>query len=180
MATGSILLGMAILLLTGLFIARPFLRPQEDEEELTEYQHLLEEKEHLLDHIQALDFDHDTGKIPTEVHQVQRARLMEEATAVLQKLDHWSGATPDVVPVAEDPVDVDIEIEAAIARLRRQRGQSPKTAVSATPPAAASAVTAVNGHARFCPQCGTPTDSGDRFCANCGHNLTLESSTKTA
>lgn len=177
MATGSILLGIALLVLTGLFIARPFLRPQEDEEVLTEYQHLLEEKELLLDQIQALDFDHDTGKLPTEVHQLQRVRLMEEATAVLQKIDQWSGTTPDIAPVSSDAVDVDIEIEAAIARLRRQRGQK------AAPPAAtpvAAAVSAVNGHARFCPQCGTPTDSGDRFCANCGHNLTLESSTKTA
>lgn len=170
MATGSILLGLAILLLTGLFIARPFLRPQEEDGELTEYQLLLEEKEHLLDQIQALDFDHDTGKLPTEVHQLQRARLMEEATAVLQQIDQWGGTT-----APPDDVDVDIEIEAAIARLRRQRSQKP-----AAPAAAAAPVSAVNGHARFCPQCGTATDPGDKFCAHCGHNLTLESSTKTA
>ena len=178
MATGAILLGVGLLGLVGLFIARPFLRPQEDAEELTEYQLLLEEKEHLLDQIQALDFDHDTGKIPTELHELQRARLMEEATAVLKEIDQASGvpaANPvPVVADADSDVDVDIEIEAAIARMRRQRSQP---AASPTP---APVAAPTNGHARFCPQCGTPTDPGDRFCAHCGHNLTLTSSTKTA
>lgn len=177
MATGAILLGIALLVLTGLFIARPFLRPMEEDGELTEYQLLQVEKEHLLDQIQMLDFDHDTGKLPTEVHQVQRERLMAQATAVLQAIDQASGdatAAPLPAETTPDATDIDIEIEAAIARIRRQRNQPAKTAVAPTSAAA------TNGHVRFCPQCGTPTDSGDKFCASCGHKLTLESSTKTA
>ena len=170
MATGSILLGMALLVLTGLFIARPFMRPREEEGDLTEYQLLQEEKEVLLDQIQALDFDFDTGKIPKDVHQLQRARLMEEATAVLKSIDQAGGDGDTAVP---DAVDLDIEIEAAIARIRQQRRHKE---FAPTP----AAGLATNGHARFCPQCGTPTDPDDRFCANCGHKLSLESSTKTA
>jgi NADH pyrophosphatase NudC (nudix superfamily) len=176
LATGSILLGVALLVLTGLFVARPFLRPQEEERELTEYQLLLEEKEHLLDQIQALDFDHDTGKLPTEVHALQRARMMEQAAAVLEAIDQAS-AEPVPAAAVADSVDVDIEVEAAIARLRRQRTQKAAALVTATPVAK---VGVVNGHARFCPQCGTATDPDDKFCAHCGHKLTLESSTKTA
>jgi NADH pyrophosphatase NudC (nudix superfamily) len=179
MAIGSILLGVALLVLVGLFVARPFLRTQDGDVVLTEQQLLLEEKEHLLDQIQALDFDHDTGKIPAELHELQRARLVEQATAVLQAIDAAGGApthTPALEDEADAAVDVDIEIEAAIARLRRQRDQ--KKIEPSTPVAAAPATT--NGHARFCPQCGTPTDPGDRFCAHCGHNLTLKTSTKTA
>lgn len=179
MAIGSILIGVALLILVGLFIARPFLRAQDSEAVQTERQLLLEEKEYLLDQIQALDFDHETGKIPTEVHELQRARLMEQATAVLQEIDLAGGApisTPALDDQADTAVDVDIEIEAAIARLRRQRAQK-KIETSASVPAAAAAT---NGHARFCPQCGTPTDPDDRFCANCGHNLSLKTSTKTA
>ncbi|WP_420628684.1 zinc ribbon domain-containing protein [Candidatus Leptofilum sp.] len=171
MATGSILLGIALLVLTGLFIARPFLRPQDEERELTAYQLLLEEKELLLDQIHALDFDHETGKIPTEVHEIQRTRLVEAATAVLKAIDEASGEAVPATAVT-DSVDVDIEIEAAIARIRQQRRQK-----GAAP---APAVPATNGQTRFCPQCGTPTDLGDRFCANCGHNLTLKNSTQTA
>ncbi|MCB8976871.1 MAG: zinc ribbon domain-containing protein [Ardenticatenaceae bacterium] len=183
MAIGSILVGVALLVLVGIFIARPFLRPQERPVALTEQQQLLEEKEAILDQIQALDFDHETGKIPTEVHALQRERLMAEATAVLQELDAAGGdptyvfaeaedmASPDVTPSLD--VDTDIEIEAAIARMRQQRSQAPVAA-------AVAAATVSNGHARFCPQCGTPIDPGDRFCAHCGHNLTLTTSTKTA
>jgi hypothetical protein len=178
MAIGSILLGVALLVLVGLFVARPFLRAQDGEAVLTDRQLLLEEKEHLLDQIQALDFDHETGKLPTQLHELQRARLMEQATAVLQAIDALDGLqAPAPAPAPEeDAVDVDIEIEAAIARMRQQRGQK------SAPPASTStpAVTAANGYARFCPQCGTATDPGDRFCAHCGHNLTLKASTKTA
>lgn len=174
MAIGSILLGVALLVLVGLFVARPFLRAQEGEVVLTEQQFLLEEKEYLLDQIQALDFDHDTGKLPTELHELQRARLVEQATAVLQAIDAADGA-PHLVLAPDDDtaVDVDIEVEAAIARLRRQRSEKPA-------PPASLPVAATNGHARFCPQCGTPTDPDDRFCASCGHNLAQKTSTKTA
>lgn len=178
MAIGSILLGVALLVLVGLFVARPFLRAQDGEAVLTEQQLLLAEKEHLLDQIQALDFDHDTGKLPTELYELQRARLMEQATAVLQTIDA-AGGQPQLAPAPdEDAVDADIEIEAAIARMRRQRSQ--KSAPPASAPASAAAAPPANGHARFCPQCGTPTDPDDRFCAHCGHNLTLKTSTKTA
>ena len=166
MAIGSILLGMALLVLVGLFLARPFLRPQEKVAVLTEQQLLLEEKETLLDQIQALDFDHETGKIPTELHTHQRAQLVEQATAVLQELDGADG-TPVVNRTADEATDIDIEIEAAIARMRRQ-------------PAPKRIVPASNGQARFCPQCGNGIDPGDKFCAHCGTNLTLTTSTKTA
>ncbi len=171
MTVGSILLGIALFILVGLFVARPFLRPQDTEGVKSEFERLLQEKEHLLDQIQALDFDHETGKLPTEVHEIQRVRLVDQATAVLQAIDAGEQRT-FLAPALHADVDVDIEIEAAVARLRQQRQQKETTALP-TPAAA-------NGQARFCPQCGALTDPGDRFCANCGHNLTLKSSTKTA
>lgn len=177
MATGSILLGIALLVLTGLYIARPFLRPQEEETELTAHQQLLEEKEHLLNQIHALDFDHETSKIPTEVHALQRERLVEQATAVLKAIDN-AGDDYSPAQTVADSVDIDIEIEAAIAQIRRQRSQKGVAPAASTTPAPAPS--AGNGQARFCSQCGTPTDLGDRFCASCGHNLTLKSSTQTA
>ncbi len=178
MAIGSILVGLALLALVAIFIARPFLRPQERSAALTEQEQLLIEKEALLDQIQALDFDHETGKLPTEVHALQRGKLVEQATAVLQALDTAGGAAAytfddeaedaalmDMAPALDG--ETDIEIEAAIARMRQHRSQAPTAPLH-------------NGQARFCPQCGTPTDPSDRFCAHCGHNLTLTTSTKTA
>ena len=172
MAIGSILLGVALFVLVGLFVARPFLRPQEEEADLTEYQQLLVEKEVLLDQIHALDFDHDTGKLPTELHAHQRAALMTQATAVLQAIDAADGVPVSPAVAQDSAIDADIEMEAAIARLRRQRSKAPAQPVAAAPNG--------NGQARFCPQCGEPTDADDKFCAHCGHKLTLTQSTKTA
>ena len=151
-STGSILLGVALFVLVGLFVIRPLFRLQEDET-LTESQTLYEEKEALLDQIQALDFDHDTGKIPTELHTHQRAQLVARATAVLQALDAPNGSDMNGDAMQ---VDVDSEIEAAIAQLRRPT----------SPP------TNGNGPTRFCSQCGTATEPDDKFCAHCGHSLT--------
>ena len=42
---------------------------------------------------------------------------------------------------------------------------------SAASSSAASSGAASPGKAKFCSQCGTAVQSGDRFCANCGHQL---------
>jgi NADH pyrophosphatase NudC (nudix superfamily) len=165
MAIGSILLGVALFVLVGLFLAHPFLRPQEEAVALTEQQLLLEEKEAILDQIQTLDFDHETGKIPTELHTHQRAQLMEQATAVLQALDE-ADSSPIVAHTADQAADLDTEMEAIIAQIRRQPRQVTDRGS--------------NGNLRFCAQCGNATDSDDKFCAYCGHNLTLTTSTKIA
>lgn len=153
MTTGSILLGLALLILIALFVARPFLqRPAGNERRRSSsYQALATRKEALLEQIRELDFDQETGKIANELYQLQRARLVSQAAALLQQLD-------DVVTPADPrlPADVDEQIEAAVARLRTQP---------------APAATASNGSGGYCPQCGRPTDAGDKFCAACGHQL---------
>lgn len=143
MTAGSILLGIALLMLVVLFLARPFLRTYwQPATTTTSYQILLAQKETLLDQIRALDFDHETGKVPTAVYQPQRQRLIGEAAILLEQMDSLGAETA-----------LDAEIEAAIAQ-RRQ----------ATPP-----IDTVAG--RFCPNCGQPTDASDNFCAACGHKL---------
>ena len=153
MTTGSILLGLALLILIALFVARPFLqRPAGNERRRSSsYQALATRKEALLEQIRELDFDQETGKIANELYQLQRARLVSQAAALLQQLD-------DVVTPADPslPADVDEQIEAAVARLRTRP---------------APAATASNGSGGYCPQCGRPTDAGDKFCAACGHQL---------
>lgn len=152
MTAGSILLGVALLILVGLFIVRPFLRPQEREAAPSQRQQLLQQKEALLDQIQALDFDRETGKIPTKLHEYQREQLMRQATAVLQALDTTAVIDPNL----------EKEIEAAVARLRQQSVATP----------------ANNGKARFCAQCGKVAASDDKFCTHCGTNLTQTAAAK--
>lgn len=152
MTIGSILLGLALVLLVGLFLARPFLKREIiSDHPTTRREQLLNEKEALLTQIQQLDFDAETGKIPPEVHQTQREVMKVQAAQILQALDE----------LQTHPSAVDAEIEAAVAQIRRGETAVPKTAVAA----------ARNGKAVYCSQCGAPTDTGDNFCTNCGHKL---------
>jgi len=149
MTIGSILLGLALLILVALFVARPFLQRQTSANvPKTSRQHLLAQKEAILTEIQSLDFDYETGKVPAEIYEPQRAEMVAEAAVVLQQLD------------ALPPIEtVDDEIEAAIAQLRQQI-PARQPAVVTTPKG--------NGHGRYCTQCGSLLDPGDKFCAHCG------------
>ncbi|MCI0393376.1 MAG: zinc ribbon domain-containing protein [Chloroflexi bacterium] len=170
MTVGSILLGVALLLIVGLFVARPLLLASARRHRRpTTAQELLLHKEALLVRIHDLDFDHETGKVPAEVYQQQRARLMAEAVAILTQLDAAQQALSQAAPaVAPGESRVEAEIEAAIARRRQGAAQPP--APQPTPAVAATPATG-NGRVRFCPQCGQPADPGDNFCAYCGQAL---------
>lgn len=181
MTTGSILFGLAILVVVVVFVARPFLddsRPRP----LTlpsPRQQLLLHKDVLLEQLQQMDFDHETGKIDPEVYERSRPRLVEQAALILKQLDdmadpHTDEAIETAIARAREgqpaplrtrtprPAD---DIEAAIAR--RRAGQA---VALATP--AGVVVTHENGTAnsgdRFCSGCGRAFDADDRFCPACG------------
>ncbi|HSM55767.1 MAG TPA: zinc ribbon domain-containing protein [Candidatus Sulfomarinibacteraceae bacterium] len=184
--TGSIFLGVALFLVVALVLARPFfVAHYRRQGALSEREALEAQKDALLAQIRELDFDHETGKLPDEVHKQRRAELVAEAAAVLQQLDHLKPtAEPDDGKL---PTETGEEIEAAVARLRRVRaapvgdgGQDEiETAVArlrgkpADGNGAASEEErpAAGKGARYCPQCGQPRDAGDKFCAYCGHHF---------
>lgn len=156
MGIGSILLGIALLLLVVLFLAQPFLKEPDKGRRMTRRQNLLAQKEVLLDQIRSLDFDYDTGKVPDEIYQSQRSYFLAEASTVLKELDEAAVRTGWRANIEPPPLsDVDAEIEQAVARFRQ------------SPPSVAPR----NGKRTFCTQCGQTTDPGDRFCAHCGHEL---------
>jgi hypothetical protein len=163
MTIGSILLGVALAILVGLVLARPLLQAsREEQRNLSRRQILLAEKEAILAQIRDLDFDHDTGKMPDEIHQNQRAQLMNSAADILKQLEQMAGQAPQPpAPVVKGVMDAEDDIEAAVARVRQA-----KKAKSAPKPRPASA----NGGG-FCPQCGTAFDAGDKFCVSCGYKL---------
>jgi len=158
MSIGSAFLGIALLVLFVLFLARPFLKKPVAQRGMTRRQNLLVQKEVILDQIRSLDFDHDTGKIPDRVYQSQRAYLLSAASGVLRELDEADGSSgKEVVVPVPSASDVDTEIEEAIARFRHSRALA-----HAAP---------TNGKQAFCTHCGRPTDPGDRFCAHCGYEV---------
>lgn len=168
MTPGAILFGIALLILVVLFIAQPLVLiadPQQPRRRLLpdKRQELLVHKEALLEEIRTLDFDFETGKIPPETYEAQRAELVAEAAEMLKQLDALP--PPERTPASTAAL---AEIEAAIARRK----------AAAAPPAsngkqeqATTAVSAPAAPSKFCSQCGQPVKPDDKFCAACGHAL---------
>jgi NADH pyrophosphatase NudC (nudix superfamily) len=176
MTIGSVLLGLALLVLVAMYVARPLLvgrglRRPRNRSRANDRQSLLAQKEALLAQIHELDFDFETGKVPEADYRQEREALMSQATAVLKEIDRLDGEIEASVTAGREEVDAgrrsdrDAEIEAAVARLRESTPDaSPE--IAAKEPAHAG-----NGRARYCSQCGQPTDPDDKFCAHCGHRL---------
>lgn len=169
MTIGSILLGSALLLLVGLYVAQPLLKPEKRRRiRRTRHEALVTQKEAVLTEIKALEFDYETGKLLEDDYNRNREALVAEATLVLQELDELeekrTPAGPVPAPVQSAGVR-DADIEAAIA-LRRVRPSKEEMK-----PAVIAAGSGKNGKTHFCPQCGRQVDPDDKFCVECGHQL---------
>lgn len=168
MDIGSVLLGLALLLVVAFVVARPLLdQTRVVEREQGPVDRLLFERERVLAALRDVDFDHVMGKTLDDDYAAQRAQLLAQGAAVLKQLDSLA---PDQAPA----LGADDEIEQAIARLRAQPAPA---AVDADLEAglAARRAAPVNAAgqpgARFCSQCGRPARPDDKFCGACGHTL---------
>ncbi|MGQ0600160.1 MAG: hypothetical protein ACT4QE_00530 [Anaerolineales bacterium] len=108
MDIGSLLFGLALLLVSAFLIAQPLLeRPAAPGSLTSTLEALQAEREAILAALRDLDFDYSTGKITTEDHRTQRAALVQRGAEVLRALD------------IQSPTDlVDADIERAIAARR--------------------------------------------------------------
>jgi hypothetical protein len=152
MDIAAILIGAALAILAGVYIAQPLLRtrrwvaaagaesPRES----------LEAEYHAtLDAIRDLDFDFRTGKLLEKDYRALRERYVAEGAGLLKELDQFAARAPTgsartrrkPAPAATD------DIEAMVQARRKSR--SP----------------------RACPACGQPYQPGDRFCGKCGAAL---------
>ena len=161
MDIGSILLGLALLLVVAFVVLRPMLArpalPDPDEDSVNQ---LLLHREQALTQLRDLDFDHATGKFNEDDYAVQRALLVAEGVTALKALDAHGSA-----PAAPE-LD---EIEAAVAQSRARRAAlSPEDKLEASPGARRAASAAL----LICPECSTAVLLGDRFCPKCGTPLT--------
>lgn len=196
MDLGSILLGLALLLVTGFIVARPLLQGAHERARAArgEADALLFRRERLLIQLRDLDFDHATGKIADDDYAAQRGVLVAEGVEVLKALDALGLNAAPSNGAAHAPED---EIEAAIAQARGRPAAPPEEAMEAavraarrTAPAAPAAAALACGNCgagvqpddRFCPRCGAPqslacpncgraAQAGDVFCGGCGQRL---------
>ena len=177
MPIGSILLGLALVVVVVPFVAGPLLKNGQRQQKLLGSRRDDSPglaKQSALAALHDLDFDFRTGKIAEEDYLPLRQRLVAEAAAALQASE-------------ASPPEWDAEIEAAVRAVRA----APRTARrSACPQCHAP----VGNDDRFCPKCGAvlgltvrPEAQGtacpqchgtiqanDKFCARCGASLKSE------
>ena len=187
---------LAILVLVAMYLYAPLAersaRPVTEEEH--ELSALMAERDRIINSLQELDFDFKLGKIPSEDYPTQRANLLQKGADILRKIDERtsqqgskpqnkknpsrrnesprvSSSTPEAsaaVQNQEERIERTIatrRVEVSIARSNikdddlesmisaRRRNHKEKSA-------------------GFCPKCGKPVLSSDRFCASCGKALT--------
>ncbi len=153
MDLGSILIMIALAVLTAAFIVRPLVEGAAPDfgERGVALSAKKAELEHVLGLIQDLDMDHAMAKILPEDYKASRPELVRRGAALMRQIDGLQGENGRR-PLLEQS-DVDAEIEAEVARLRGGAGAAP---------------------GGFCGRCGQPALAGDRFCIRCGAPLTME------
>lgn len=174
MDLGAILLIVALALLVGWFVARPFLErgaPAQLVEEARAEQAddhtrsaLLAERDRLLNALQELDFDNAVGKIPPDDYPVQRAALLQSGADVLRRLDELEQSAP--YGSAEDRVEAEVAARRADAVERKRLPAADQDDLEAL--IASRRRARKEKAAGFCPRCGRPIQKSDRFCSSCG------------
>jgi hypothetical protein len=189
MDIGSILLILALLVLVGLFVSRPFFEKKllrtaagpvsQEEHDLSA---LMAERDRIITALQELDFDYALEKIPAEDYPAQRASLLQRGADVLRRLD-----TIQPLPTQQEKAeDAEARLEAAIAARRADLGRMQAAAATGgtrpvanlgSPDDEIEAILAKRRRDRrekasgFCPQCGMALQVSDRFCPRCGKKL---------
>jgi hypothetical protein len=161
MDLGSILLVLAVALVVGVYVARPFggySGAAVSEGERTRSA-LEAERERVLAIILELDMDYAMGKIATEDYQSQRGEWVAQGANILKQIDAVAGETaPELAAEGREispEKDLEAELEVAVARLRK--GGKEKAA-------------------GYCSQCGHQLFVGDGFCSRCGQPVKPEAS----
>jgi hypothetical protein len=183
MEIGSIFLILALLLVVGLFVSRPFFDNKEErlispsDQADHERSALLAEQDRILTALRELDFDYTLGKIPDEDYHPQRNALLQKGANLLRQID---ALQPEV-----EAGDAETRLEAAIAARRMEKKSSSTGANGRAGAADVLSKTSTQDDefevmlanrrrvrqekaAGFCPQCGQPVQKSDRFCPKCG------------
>ncbi|QYK51943.1 MAG: hypothetical protein KF701_05455 [Anaerolineales bacterium] len=113
MDVGSLLLFVALLVLCGLYVARPLLAGAEEDTD-PHLANLHAEHRRVLDALLELDADWEMGKVPEEIYHPQRQQLLAEGAAALRALEKVD------VDLPAAPSDERDELEAMIAAYKKK------------------------------------------------------------
>ena len=177
MDIGSIFLILALLIPVIIYIIRPIIESswipaaQADQDLST----LLAERDHVVASIKELDDDYNLGKVPAEDYPPQRLTLLQTGADLLRKIDQ--------LQMAPTTLSTEDRLEAALIAHRQNLEVGhlpPRNYGNAVPPVPdddleqkiASRRRSTQGKAGgFCPKCGRPVQTTDRFCPHCGATL---------
>jgi NADH pyrophosphatase NudC (nudix superfamily) len=176
MEPGAIFLILAVIILTGLFISRPFFEPATRGAKPNGQDHLrsslLAEQDRLITVLQELEFDHVLGKIPEDEFPLQRTALMAQGVEIMRKLDSLQPAN------GGESAENRLEKAIAARRADATRGERPARSVGNFPQdddlekiISARRQAQKESSSGFCPNCGKPVLKSDKFCPRCGANL---------
>jgi len=175
MDISAIFFTLAVLILVGMYLYAPFMqkRVRRVAEEDHDLSALMAERDRALSSLQELDFDFKLGKIPEEDYPTQRANLLQKGADILRKLDEMAlDLTPSPSPLRRGESE-ETRIERVVATRRADGSNAkPKLTDDDIESMIASRRKGRKGKsAGFCPTCGKPVMTTDRFCASCGKAL---------
>lgn len=198
---GSLFLILALAVIVGLFIARPFISGFKTSGDAVEardrlFSALMAERDRVLTALQELDFDNALGKVPAKDYPFQRAALLKTGADTLRRLDEFNatGSTSSSTGLnsAEGLSSAEDRIEAAVAARRADAHQAARRQPLSTAQPVGVALGANGKTTRaddleniiasrkrersesaggFCPHCGKPVSKSDKFCSRCGATL---------
>lgn len=163
-STGALLVMLALLVVVGLVIARPFLDERHKTQTVAEgagegaSEDVRQRRRLLLQALRDLEFDHATGKVSDEDYQVMRAQYMLE----IARLEREASAAAEPEADAEHEAAAP-DLDAVIEQLVRARREATSPAQRACPRCGHL----VNARDKFCSMCGAPL-AAPQNCANCG------------
>ena len=164
---------LAVLILVSMFLYAPFtarsrrIVTQDEHDNST----LMAERDRVINALQELDFDQKLGKIPAEDYPSQRAELLQKGADILRKLDEVAPHPP-----ASEGAAVEDRIEQAVAARRADAAAPTRVSAEVTDDDVESLIASRRKtrnvkSAGFCPRCGRPVMTNDRFCPSCGKSL---------
>ena len=139
MELGSILLGLAMVILAVAYVTRPLSSRAETVRARGHLSTLDVQRDRVLEALQELELDHAMGKVLEQDYLEQRHVLASRGAGVLRQIDELRESSPEGGALED-------QLEEAVSRLRVKPGR----------------VTGV------CHNCGSRVLPDDRYCSSCG------------